>query len=232
MKRLAAFVEGKTEALFLEKLLTEVAGSKNILIERQEILGGANSPKKVRTIRASKPLGAETYYVLIVDCGGDHQVKTRIQEEHDNLTKAGYIKIIAMRDVRPTFTHAEIPKLVRTLPLYIKTRLIPVEFVLSVMEIEAWFLAEATHFERIDTALTVPLIQANLGFNPELDDMGARLAPADDLHACYQLVRKSYSKRNTERTVEALDANAIYLSLPAKIPYLQRLVDSIDAFMS
>ncbi|OWK45365.1 hypothetical protein FRUB_01696 [Fimbriiglobus ruber] len=49
--------------------------------------------------------------MLIVDCGGDHQVKSRILEEHENLTKTSYQKIVGIRDVRPDFTSADIPRL-------------------------------------------------------------------------------------------------------------------------
>jgi hypothetical protein len=64
---------------------------------------------------------------------------------------------------------------------FIRTSLIPVDFVLAVMEIEAWFLAETTHYARIDPAITMAAIKSTLGFDPENDDLQRRPSPAEDL---------------------------------------------------
>ena len=231
MNRLAVFVEGYTEAVFVEKLIEEIAGQNKVLIEHRKIRGGRTTPRRMWALKASKPTGEE-YYVLLLDCGGDELVKTRIQEEHDNLTKKGYSRLIGIRDVRPTFTHGDIPKLEAGLPKYIKTSLAPVVFILSIMEIEAWFLAEATHFPRIEPSITVAAISANIGFDPENDDMEQRLCPADDLNACYALGGKAYVKHHAKITVDALDYALIYTELRSKINYLDRLISVIDAFLT
>ena len=70
----------------------------------------------MRLITAARPETGEKYYVLIYDCGGDEPVKARILEEHSNLTNKGYSAILGLRDVKPRFTHAEIPKLEADLP--------------------------------------------------------------------------------------------------------------------
>lgn len=124
------FVEGYTEVVFVKKLVEEIAGEQKVLIEHRQIRGGGARSSSRRTfaqVRAARPDTGQNYYVLIVDCGGDHLVKTRIREEHENFDRVGYQKIIGVRDVRPDFTHAEIPRLRTTLPHYIKTSLIPVE---------------------------------------------------------------------------------------------------------
>ena len=84
----------------------------------------------MRLIKATRPNTGQEYFVLIYDCGGDNSVKTRICEEHKNLTKRGYSRILGLRDVRPTFTYADVPRLEASLPKYIKTSLIPVDFIL------------------------------------------------------------------------------------------------------
>jgi hypothetical protein len=232
MNKLAVFVEGYTEVLFVEKLIEEIAGANKVLIEHREIRGGSSKRRTFARVRAAKPETGQRYFVMIVDCGGDSLVKDRVREEHENLTKAGYSKIIAMRDVRPDFSHAEIPQLERGLRTYIKTSLIPVEFILAILEIEAWFLAEASHFPRIDTTITIAAIISALGFDPENDDMSARLTPAIDLDRCYAIGGKTYQKQLAKHTVEALDYAVVYLNLPPKIPYLERLVASIASFLS
>ena len=232
MHRLAIFVEGYTEALFVAELTKQIAGARNVQIEHRQVRGGTNAPRKMTLIHGTKQGSGHRYFVLIVDCGGDEQVKTRIQEEHENLTKQNYAQIIGIRDVRPKFTHADIPKLEAGLPKYIKTSLIPVQFVLSVMELEAWFLAEFTHFPRIDEKITVEAIRATLGFDPEHGDMSLRLIPANDLNACYLIGGKTYAKNQAQATVSALDFDFIYIALNTKIPYMQKLIASIDAFLA
>lgn len=232
MNRLAVFVEGYTEVLFVAKLIEEVAGNNNVLIETREIRGGKTCRRTMGCVTAAQPESGQEYFVLIVDCGGDDLVKTRIREEHSNLTKKGYSRIIGLRDVRPTFTYGDVPKLEANLPKYIKTSLIPVDFILAIMEIEAWFLAEATHYQKIDPAITVAAIKAALGFDPETDDMEQRPAPADDLNKCYLIGGKRYLKHRAQDTVNALDYGAIYAYFPEKFRYVSRLMRIIDAFLT
>jgi hypothetical protein len=231
MNKLAIFVEGYTEVAFVERMVEEIAGKNQVFIEHREIRGGHSTRRTMRQIRASRPTG-QHYYILLFDCGGDELVKARILEEHENLTKTGYSKIIGIRDVRPSFTHGDIPRLEANLPRYIKTSLAPVIFILSIMEIEAWFLAEATHFPKIDPSITVAAIQARLGFDPEHDNLELRPYPANDLNACYAIGGKSYEKSQVKNTVDALDYTLIYTELRDKINYLNRLISVIDAFLT
>lgn len=232
MNRLAVFVEGYTEVMFVERLIEEIAGKHRLLIERRVIRGGGATRRTMGLVKAAKSLTGQKYFVLIVDCGGDEQVKTRILEEHQNLTAKDYLGIIGIRDVRPKFTHADIPKLEANLPKYVKTSLIPVQFILSIMEIEAWFLAETTHYQKIDPSITVEAIKARLGFDPETDDMEQRVAPADDLKNCYAIGGKTYLKHQAKNTVDALDYTLIYMELCNKFRYLKRLITSIDTFLN
>jgi hypothetical protein len=232
MNKLAVFVEGYTEVVFVAKLIEEMAGAAKVRIEQRKIRGGGDKRRSFALVRAANPDAGQRYFVMIVDCGGDALVKNRIMEEHCNLTAKGYSKIIGLRDVRPDFAHADIPRLEVGLRKYIKSSLIPVEFILAILEIEAWFLAEFTHFPKIDPAITAAAIVATLGFDPERDDMSARVTPADDLNRCYAIGGKSYQKHMAKDTVEALDYASLYLDLPTRIPYLGRLTESIGSFLS
>lgn len=231
MKRLAIFVEGHTEILFVEKLIQEIAGVHKVVFEHQQISGGARVPRRISVLRAASPTGQEEFYVLLIDCGGDHQVKPRIYEEHRNLTNAGYSKIIGIRDVRPNVLYSDAPILAADLRLYIDTNLIPVEFILAVMEIEAWFISEYTHFHRIDPSITMDLIRTSLGFDPAVDDMTSRPTPMLDLHNCYQLAGKGYQKPGVD-TINALDYSQLYLETRNRIQYLDKLSHLIDEYLS
>ena len=142
---MAIFAEGRTEVEFDSKLIQAIASTMAISIERRKIRGGSKVPRRIETIDIVHADGAgdlTTHFFLLVDCGNDALAKNRIIEEYDNLTAAGYSEIVCHRDVAPTVTHADLATLERALPLFVKTKPIQVKFVLSVMEVEAWFMAE------------------------------------------------------------------------------------------
>ena len=128
----------------------------------------------------------------------------------------------------------DIPKL-RTGLLYgLQNDPINVVLILAVMEIEAWFLAEYTHFQRINTNLTMERIREALQFDPSIDDAELRDNPTEDLKNIYNLVDFQYSKTRAEieRIVEALDHSRIYLELPKSISDLTTLTQTLDNFFS
>lgn len=229
MNKLAVFVEGQTEQIFVEKSLIEIAGRNNIRIEKCDLVGGRKTRKR---LHFSGVDDSRKYFAYIIDCHGDSTVKSDIVDNYDSLIREGYSSIIGIRDVYP-FARAEIPKLKCGLGLYVKTKPIAPVFILSVMEIEAWFLAEHTHFQRIHRALTVDRIRTALHFDPSRDDMELREHPSEDLHQVYALEGLAYRKREaqTERTVEALNYAEIYLGLISKIHALEELGLEIDKFL-
>jgi hypothetical protein len=138
-----------------------------------------------------------------------------------------------MRDVYTNITRDDIPKLRKGLQYHVKTKPIIPVFILSIMEIEAWFLAEHTHFQRIHIRLTVDRIKEELYFDPSQDDMELREHPSQDLHQIYSLEGLAYRKReaHTKRTAEALNYANIYLGLRAKINPIEELCSKIDSFL-
>jgi len=232
MNRLAFFVEGKTEAVFVVRLIKEIAGDKDITIEHNKITGGKRVEKSIDTISISGTSKNTTHYILIYDCGGDKQVKTRILEEHRNLSQAGYQRMVGMRDLYPDIQKADITKFRSLISTqFINTRLIPVEFILSEMEIEAWFIAETQHLSRIDNRLTPSIIKSHLGFDPSTDDMSALPHPADSLHQAYSIYGKAYSKSNTDRTINALSYESLYVHTTQKFNDLCKLVSILEDFI-
>jgi hypothetical protein len=155
-----------------------------------------------------------------------------MNQEYAKLAASGYSRIICIRDVYPKFTHADIPALRKALPMYIKTRPIAVDFILSIMEIEAWFLAEHTHLPKIHPSITVPNIVEILKFNPETDDMQLRPTPANDMVACYALGGATYLKGQALAAMEALDYASIYLELGEKFPDLKKLCEILEGFLA
>ena len=231
MNKMAIFVEGYTELVFVTKLIEEIAHRNTIQIDWRRISGGTNTRRTSRLINTVAANSDAKHYVLLFDCGGDDAVKTRMREEYDNLANAEYSNIVCIRDVFPKYERSDVPELEASLPKYVKTKPIVVDFVLSIMEIEAWFLQEHTHLQRIDPHITVEAIVAALGFNPEQDDMGLRAKPCGDLCRCYAIGGKVYSKGDAQITIDSLDFAAVYVGLVDKIPYLKKLCQIIESFL-
>ena len=228
--KLAFFVEGDTEQYFLQKLLTEIFSVNDIAIELKTISGGKNSDIKYTNIQSAKITDEIKYFVLIYNCGGDSSIKSYILDHRENLIKAGYKKIIGLRDLYPDFTREDILKLRRGLNYKIPQKDIKIQFVLSVMEIESWFLAEYTHFERIDNKLTIEHIETNIGLNLSKINTEEIDQASVTLDTIYKSVGKRYLKKtkSIERTVDKLDCVQMYYETRKNLESLNELIEAFE----
>lgn len=246
MKKIAFYVEGQTELLFLNKLLIEIAGRMNVFIELQQFTGKEKKPKIVYP-KTRKKSETPTHYILIKDCMGDKNVKPRIIEEASNLFLNNYVKVIGLIDLYPSVSIDSITKYEDRLsngemrngkmvvpPLPKNTHIIVV-----VREIEDWFLAECNHYHCIDNSVDIEKIFSIVGFNPCLGNLINRsTSAAQDLHDIYQLLNKKYMDSkgnkpftNVENVVECIDYANLYLNVRYKIPKLNDLMTEIEAFL-
>jgi hypothetical protein len=235
MKKMAIFVEGATELQFIDRLLQEIADEKDLQIELVQASGGARSARMYSVIAGSGSGSgsAKKFFIRIINSSTDNRVASDIRDNYAGLEKAGFSVIIGIRDVYP-LTFQELPKLRIGLCYKLRTKPISVDFVLGVMEIEAWFLAEHTHFSRIHPNLSASRIAALHGFDPSADDMQLRPQPALDLHTAYSLEGLAYRKEASQikRTINSLDYAAIYLEHRAKFPDFEVFMQVIDQFFS
>ena len=104
---------------------------------------------------------------------------------------------------------------------------------LSIMETEAWFIAEHSHFPRVDSSLLPSSIETVLGYDPSAVDPENILSPASELHAAYQSAGLSYDKSRqcVERTVAALDMESIVIHVAPRTPSLSALICDVKAFL-
>ncbi|NNJ83867.1 MAG: hypothetical protein HKP13_02855, partial [Gammaproteobacteria bacterium] len=104
--------------------------------------------------------------------------------------------------------------------------------ILAIMEIEAWFLAEYSHFLRIHPKLSTERIRREFDFDPANDDMALRDRPAEDLENIYFLEAIPYHKtrEHVGRTVNSLDFSIIQNQVATKISDLGKLVRVIEPF--
>jgi hypothetical protein len=236
MKKIAFFVEGQTEQFFVNKLLIEIAGSRNIAMELRKFRGKGKSSKQIFPRELAQDGHHVNHFVLVYDCAGDESVKSRILEEAPHLLANGYTEVVGLRDLYPL---QDLHKLLRRLkfgwrdfepPLPKKTSII-----VANREIEEWFLAECHHFSCIDKSLNMPKIIKKMGFNPCEAKGHLRFGSASqDMNRIYRIAGKNYSKNKIkiQKTVECLDYNHLYYNLRHKIDDLGLLLDKIDRFLA
>jgi len=221
-KKLAVFVEGYTEQEFVIKLLTELAGNQGVLFEVYAQSAGRLSFVELRSNISPH------IHVLVANCCTDGQVKTQIIDRYKNLKLAGYDLIVGLRDVYP-FIHADIPQLESNLQIGLPVDTLPIHLHLAVMEIEAWFLEELTHFSRIDNNITVTELVAN-GFDPSQKRAHELPWPTDNLHKIYATAGLAYKKKKNQiaRTVNALSYEELYVNTRQKSPSLEKFITSLE----
>ncbi|MFV0166618.1 DUF4276 family protein [Empedobacter falsenii] len=229
-KKIAFFVEGYTEQYFLEKLLLEIFSERQISIEIQKMKGGKKIPISFSSIKSTLITEDTKYFVLIYNCGGDSNVKSYILERRLDLAKAGYCKIVGLRDIFPDFERKDIHELTYFLNYKVPQKEIKIEFVISIMEIESWFMSDHTHFIKVNPCFDSKNVKSLLGFdlknyNTELID-----APADTLNKIYGLCGETYekTKESIDRTVEAIDYSEIYFESRKRIKSLDDLILSFE----
>lgn len=233
MRKLALFVEGQTEQLFVQALVESCAAECNVQIEARRGNGGRKFKRIYMEIDAKKLGTGEDYFVLIIDSGSDEGVVSDIRDRFNDLVRLNYEMIIGLRDVRPKCSRNEIEKLQTGMETSVAALAgIPIEFYLSIMEVEAWFLAENTHFFRIDPELTEERITGELGFFPNNKNAESREIPSADLTDIYNIVGILYDKSRlvVERVVNSLNFEDIINIHSGEIDNLGGVVGGVNNF--
>jgi hypothetical protein len=234
MKKLAVFVEGQTEQAFAEALLYAIARRHQVHIDTVHAHGGRVLPRTFVEVGAtSRPDPGKRYYVIIYDSSGDSRVLSDIRDHYDNLASQGFAAIIGVRDVLPQ-PAADVPNIRADFAALAPSHSVPTTLVLSIMEIEAWVIAEHTHFPKMHPYLNPAAVTGALGYDPETHDIQLVPQPAEDLKKVYMLAGLGYNKSRShvQRTLSALDFPYIYVGLRARFPDLETLADCIDRFLS
>jgi hypothetical protein len=230
MRKIAIFVEGQTELLFVDRLVQEIAKHSGLAIEHAEGWGGASRARRWNVLKRHKVQPYHEYYMLIVNCGGDSKVKSDILERYHGLKESGYSVILGLRDVYGQFRYEDVTRLRLELNTGLPRSEPTVELLLAIMEIEAWLLAEHTHFARMSPELTPKRIQDKLHFDLERDDLQKRWHPAEDLDRIYQIAGLRYTKQraNLERTLELIDYNYFISHAARRFRDAERLIEVLS----
>jgi hypothetical protein len=231
IKQLAIFVEGKTELLFIKRLLIEIAGIKNIEIQCKILQGQGRCPEIERfTDSKSK------YKILLYNSCADNRVLSDMKDNYMNLIfNKGYSKILGIRDLYPKSFERK-NRIIESIQQHLDNeKLDKIRIIIAVMEIETWFIGELTHYTKIDPELTLEHIKENLIDLENLNDIEKDIShPAGLLHKIYQLKGKAWKKteRHIHRTVNNLDYENLYIKTRNNIPSLNQLIIELDDFFS
>ena len=229
MRKIAVFVEGQTEMILLRRLLEELAGKKNIVFEVKNFVSD-----RYAELAAAPPDGDGLgYYALLFDCRGETNVKTTIRDRLQSLREAGYAYVVGLRDLYPMKID-ELPRLRLGVSQGIPPMPFPVEIVIAVHEVEAWFLQEATHYERISPELHPDRFSPVIGFDPRSNRAEDVYHAAGLLDTIYRIAGRAYKKRcaSVQRTVDALDPERLCIDVPILSPSFGRLLQILDAYLS
>lgn len=240
MRKMAIFVEGQTEQIFVERLLETMSDQENLAIEKCRAFGGKKNGRRFTTLKSAKGHEGEIF-ILLVDCSNDGRVLSDIREQYARLVRKGYTKIIGLRDVYPHKVE-ELHRLKSMTGKVLPKKPVRTRLVFAMLEIETWFLAEYTHFKRVHHKLTRAVIEEELGIDPASSNIEEDLrpekdehdsSPAGDLNRIYHLVGKGYRKRRHQvnQIVGNLDYRFILEELPKNVQGLRIFLNHVKSFV-
>lgn len=226
-KKIAVFVEGQTEQIFLVELIKALAGKKNITFEHMKQHGG-----ELVSTEVVLSGGIDDFYFLIVSCNNDNQVNSQIKRRHQSLTKNGYSHIVGIRDIYPS-PLADLPLFEQYKNAGIPQEGTPVEIVLAVLETEAWFIAESTHFERLPRPISPHELAASFGIDRDINPDHIE-HPAILLDDIYRTKGMRYEKRRLQVTklVRRLSMEEMYTSVASRSSSFRQLVSVLENAMT
>ncbi len=231
MKKIALFVEGQTDQIFTEKLIREIIGKHKFSITKYKFLGGKNSIRKPLFLAAQNADADTEYYFVIYDCCGDDRVQSDISERLDSLREESFSIVIGIRDVYP---ETDIAKLRRYLYYAIYPNSdVSVKIILAVNEIEAWFLADETHYQRISNDISLEIANKITGIDVSTDSTENIPHPSDVLKQIYIKGGTTYdkSKEKVQRTVDAISYENLYINVRNRNNSLNELLTCLDGLI-
>ncbi|KWT84932.1 DUF4276 family protein [Candidatus Magnetominusculus xianensis] len=233
MKKIAIFVEGQTEVIFVKRFLYEYINPTKIELYFEEKGRDCIIAKGIR-----KNLNAE-YFFLIYNVTGDGNIFSAVKERAQKLiVKTNYSYLLALRDLYPKKREEKnavirafnkIVESIIELQLYDKKK---IQLILAIMEIEAWFLADVDLFLKIYPSLTHDKIIEELKINLKNDNPEMYDHPAEIVSKIYDLVDQTYGKHETDSYRIAYNINYDYLlgseDVLNKVKSLKYFIDCID----
>ena len=226
MKKIAFFVEGQTEQIFIQELITNIYGSKGIGFHLTKLEGKAGY-RKVKVIKNIDEKAELSFGIYIYDSSNDDTVKSDIIHSLPYLKKSGFSMVFGIRDVFPS---TNVAKAKCKLKFGVPTGIVPISLHLSIMEIESWFLAEENHYCVLNKNFDINAVNIIVGFDIRIFSTEGIANPAQVLNDVYHLKGLAYKKdkKKVERTVFALDYENLYLEVRKRISSLDELISNVE----
>ncbi|MHC9540605.1 MAG: hypothetical protein AB9903_13955 [Vulcanimicrobiota bacterium] len=170
-KRIAIFVEGKTEFFFVFRIIRLIFDIKDISYHGFELIG-----KLLKPMNYECRNDQSQYFFQVVIVGNDERVISAIKENEASMIERGFDLIIGLRDMyskdydkkaRGSINPVVTRKFLDSTKSDIEHMNNPskISFHYAVMELEAWFLSMYKILERIHRDLTVDRIKDMLGID-------------------------------------------------------------------
>ncbi|MGF1572343.1 MAG: DUF4276 family protein [Sumerlaeia bacterium] len=230
-KKLAVFVEGQTEQIFMQRLLREIVGQKNIAIDSLKFIG--SGPARLRRVTGNTPANVP-FYAQICDCHGGGEMTTvvsDIRDHYQGLVQEGFSLVLGLRDVYPV-PMSRMEKLREGITSVLPHGKVPVRMIFAVREMEAWFIVEDRHYLQIHPGLTPRKINKELHINVSTIHAESIHHPAELLNKIYRLKTKGYQKSRfgVQRTIDALNFDYLVHEVPKRAATLGELCQSLQDF--
>lgn len=202
MKKIAIFVEGQTELIFIRELLLKLF-EYNLSFYCYKLHSSELVPVKYNY---SNP-GADIFF-QIINIQNDDAVIGFIKEREQELINKGFETIIGLRDMYSKAYKKRSTKVDNNLNLefmeaqktYISTFCSSkkIKFFFSIMEIEAWLLAMPNIFNKFNSKLSVQYINNKLSLDLNLHDVESILKPSSYLIDIFNLCDIQYGKHEDD----------------------------------
>ncbi len=206
-RRLAVFVEGQTELVFVREFLRQwyrfdvnVIGFSCYNLQNNEFRDSEYQYGSEES---------ENYYML-VNVGNDNSVLSKILSRLTFLVSQGYQLVLGLRDMYSrqyiqdagghvinesvNQKHIEAVRDVLTVTVHGEC----VDFHFAIMEVEAWLLGMYDYLLFIDKRLTKDNIRESLGIDLDEDPEKTIVHPAIELGKIYHLAEKQYDKHRSD----------------------------------
>jgi len=196
MEKLAIFVEGQTEQIFVKELIYQIYGYQSVRVIEEKIRGKSLFIR----IKEDNDNHYFNYLFLIVNVGTDERVVSAVADNSSNMISKGFGKVIGLRDLYPKRREDE-GKVRSEIQKFLLGSSYPdkLKIFLAIMETEAWFLADPNLFQSINPKLTPEYIEEKLGCDlKNQDPETAYKHPATIIKKIYNLIGMKYRKREDD----------------------------------
>ncbi len=206
MKRIAIFVEGQAEQIFIRYLLVTIFDWSKLSFTCVKLY--ANQMQDVPYNHNVGQSHVEVHF-LIVDAANDRKVLSAIKEREQHLFAKGYDKVFGLRDMyseeyckySDRIQDAVTNKFIDGATLSVSLMSCPekIHFHFAIMELEAWFLGMYSLLQKIRSTLAPHYIEETVGYDlSEIDPQTQFFKPAVELDRILRLAGLRYRKHSHE----------------------------------